>query len=314
MRKSIPKDVAASVRARLQNLAKQRGEDFQLVLSRFAIERLIYRLSCTKHAERFVVKGAILFHIWAESIFTHPYRATRDIDFLAHGDNQVENLVKIFVDVCNVPAPNDGLSYQASTINGERIKPDQEYEGVRIQFLVLLERARIPIQIDIGFGDAITPGPTPLKFPSMLGFPTPTIATYPRATVVAEKLQAMVQLGIANSRMKDFFDLWILSQHFEFAGDEVVKAIRATFDRRRTQVPDDIPFALTDKFFNDAIKQKQWKAFLKNMEAESVPPMSEVFGGLRQFLMPLIEAAGENKSVTTDWLPKGPWTDFVDGH
>lgn len=258
MSKQNPQNIAASVTVRLQNLSKQRGEDFQLVLSRYAVERLVYRLSCSQHSDRFIIKGATLFYLWAENPLANAYRTTRDIDFLAQGDNAVDSLVGVFTEVCNTPkVTDDGLIIQSNTITGELIKPDQEYQGVRIQIMTLLQRARIPIQIDIGFGDTVTPGPTMLQFPSMLGFPTPTFATYPRETVVAEKLQAMVQLGIANSRMKDFFDLWILSQNFTFSGDPLVRAIGATFSRRTTKVPKGIPFALTEAFYRDENKQRQ---------------------------------------------------------
>lgn len=303
MTKSNPHDRAASVRARLQNLAKQRSEDFQFVLGRYAIERLVYRLFQSKHADRFVVKGAILFHIWTEN----PYRATRDIDLLAHGNNTIEHLVTVFKEVCDVPVADDGLVFQSDAIIGERIKPDQEYEGVRIQFIALLQRARIPIQVDIGFGDVITPGPAVLQFPSMLGFSTPAIATYPRETVVAEKLQAMVQLGISNSRMKDFFDLWIMSQHFEFSCEQLANAVQATFARRGTPIPDGVPFALTERFYNDVNKQNQWKAFLKNASV-SVPPIHELFERLEQFLVPPIEAARDERAVYLHWPARGPWT------
>ncbi len=303
MTRSNPGDMAASVRARLQNLAKQRSEDFQLVLSRYAIERLVYRLSRSEHTDRFVVKGAILFHVWTEN----PYRATRDIDFLAHGDNAIENLMAVFADVCDTCVEDDGLIFQANTITGQLIKPDQEYEGVRIQLTAFLQRARIPVQIDIGFGDAISPAPTQLPFPSMLGFPTSTIAAYPRETVVAEKLQAMVYLGIANSRMKDFFDLWVLSQHFEFRGNELAEAIRSTFSRRRTPIPNGVPFALTEAFFTDESKQRQWKAFLRNVSVVPFPSIDEVFGQIKTFLMPMIAAANGEESEANVWLPKGPW-------
>jgi hypothetical protein len=202
--KGNPNNLAASVRQRLQNLARERKEDFQLVLSRYAIERLLHRIEQSPHGDRFILKGAMLLYLWADQI----YRPTRDIDFLARGDHSLSHLEGVFRDVCDQAVNDDGVIFRSDAVTGSVIKPDQEYQGVRILLEAKLERTRIPVQIDIGFGDAITPGPLPIAYPSMLGFPTPIVATYPRETVIAEKFHAMVMLGMANSRMKDFFDLW----------------------------------------------------------------------------------------------------------
>jgi len=303
MTKGSPKNVAASVRQRLLNLAHEHKEDFQLVLSRYALERLLHRIGQSPHRDRFVVKGAMLFHLWTNQT----YRPTRDIDFLTHGDHSVGHLEGIFRDVCNQAVADDGLVFAPDSVTGTVIKPDQEYQGVRVQLLATLERARIPVQIDIGGGDAITPGPQQIEYPSMLGFPTPVVSIYPRETVVAEKFQAMVMLGMANSRMKDFFDLWLLSTTFEFDGAILARAIQATFERRRTSLPDSIPIALSAEFHDDESKQKQWKAFISKGGLATPPPLSDLIEGLTSFLLPPVKAILAGQGFDNRWSPPGPW-------
>lgn len=223
------------------------------MLGRYALERLLHRIGQSTHHDKFVVKGAMLFHLWTNQT----YRPTRDIDFLAHGDHSVTHLEDIFREVCKRAVVDDGLVFEPDSVAGSVIKPDQEYQGARILLQAKLERARIPVQIDVAFGDAITPGPRQIEYPSMLGFPTPVVSIYPRETVVAEKFQALVTLGMANSRMKDFFDLWLLATTFEFDGDLLAQAIQATFERRRTPLPEAIPTALTVDFYDDDVKQRQ---------------------------------------------------------
>jgi hypothetical protein len=303
MTKGRPKNIAASVRQRLQNLARQRKEDFQLVLNRFALERLLHRIDDSPHRDRFVVKGAMLFHLWTDQ----PYRPTRDIDFLAYGDHSVAHLEAVFREVCDRDVEDDGVVFGSDSVVGDVIKPDQEYQGVRIQLVAKLERARIPVQIDIGFGDAITPGPQRIAYPSMLGFPTPTVTTYPRETVVAEKFQALVMLGMANSRMKDFFDLWVLIENFDFDGELVARALKATFERRRTPIAEAIPVGLTAEFHDDGPKQKQWKAFISNGGLAAAPRLPETTARLRTFLLPPAVAIRAGTPFRRRWIPPGPW-------
>lgn len=303
MTKERPKNFAASVRQRLQNLARERREDFQLVLSRYALERLLHRIDQSPHRGQFVVKGAMLFHLWTNQ----PYRPTRDIDFLSNGDHSVARLETLFQEVCDQAVQEDGLVFLAASVVGDVIKPDQEYQGVRIQLEAKLERARIPVQIDIGFGDAITPGPQTVEYPSLLGLPTAIISTYPRETVVAEKFQAMVILGMANSRMKDFFDLWILCENFDFDGDILTRAIQATFERRRTALPPDVPTALTAEFHEDDAKQIQWKAFIAKGGLGTTPPLPVLIAKLKTFLLPLSDAIRSGESFRRRWMPRGPW-------
>lgn len=303
MTKGNPKNVAASVRQRLHNLARERKEDFQLVLSRFALERLLHRMGQSLHRDRFVVKGALLFHLWTD----RTYRPTRDIDLLAHGDHSLAHLEGIFREVCSQAVEDDGVIFESESVTGSIIKPNQEYQGVRVALQANLERARIPVQIDIGFGDVVTPAPQQVQYPSMLGFPTPVISTYPRETVVAEKFQAMVMLGMANSRMKDFFDLWLLSESFEFDGEVLARAIQATFDRRRTPLPEVIPTALSADFYDDDSKQKQWKAFISKGGLDTPPPLPDLIAGLKAFLLAPVEAIRTGLGFPKCWLPPGPW-------
>lgn len=205
-------NIAASVGQKLRNIARQRNEDFALVLTKFALERLLFRLSQSKHRDAFVLKGALLFELWTQG----PYRTTRDADLLARGDNAPEILTNVFRDVCNIAVVDDGLRFDAQTVKAERIAEDANYQGVRATFMGYLENARIPIQIDIGFGDVVTPAPAEVEFPTLLDFPAPKLLVYPRESVIDEKFEAMAKLGIANSRMKDFYDLWKLSRDFAF--------------------------------------------------------------------------------------------------
>jgi predicted nucleotidyltransferase component of viral defense system len=250
------KNIAASVRQRLSNRARERGEDFDLLLARYALERLLYRLSLSPHADEFVLKGAQLFFVWMDS----PYRITRDLDLLRRGDSTIPQLEAIFRALCQQPVEKpDGIEFMSETVKGEVIREQAKYRGVRIRLLYRLAEAQNTLQIDIGFGDAVTPAPKIVEFPSLIGFPLPRIKAYSREAVIAEKFQALVMLGITNSRMKDFFDLSILARTFHFDGEMLCRAIAATFKRRRTVVPNTVPVALTAQFAEDPIKQKQWQ-------------------------------------------------------
>ena len=214
MKASTKTNLPASVRQRLLNIARERHADFQLILIQYGIERLLYRLSRSNYKDRFLLKGAMLFSVWSEE----PFRSTRDIDLLGQGDSSVASLHKTFEEICRTAVEDDGVQFLVDTIRGEEIRDDQEYHGVRLRFEGQLAGARIPIQIDIGFGDAVAPPPEVIDYPVMLDSPAPRLHVYPREVVVAEKFHAMVIRGLANSRMKDFFDVWILASMFEFAG------------------------------------------------------------------------------------------------
>jgi hypothetical protein len=227
-----PKNISASVRQKLKNIALTQREDFQAILTRYALERFLYRLSQSEEGDKFVLKGALLFTIWSKQ----PHRATRDMDLLGFGENSPSYLQVIFQNICRLEVQSDGLEFNSEQVNCQLIKADQEYEGVRVNLLGNLTdtKTRISLQIDVGFGDAICHAPVKLQFPTILDFPAPKISTYPRESVIAEKFQAMVILGIANSRMKDFYDLWFLASNFEFDGQLLSRAIQMTFERRKS--------------------------------------------------------------------------------
>jgi hypothetical protein len=302
--KKRPGNVAASVRQRLFNHARQHKDDFQYVLTRYGLERLLYRLSKSPHAGTFVLKGAALFQLWSG----HPHRPTRDLDLLGYGEPTADRIEKIFREVCSLSVHDDGLIFD-HTICAEQIKEDDKYQGVRLRTEARLGNAKIPLQIDVGFGDVVTPGAVDVIYPTLLDQPAPTLRAYPRETVVAEKFQAMVMLGIFNSRMKDFYDLWILARQFAFEGPTTCQAIQATFTRRQTELPLRTPLALTMDFAADGSKAIQWRAFLRKAKLidESVP-LSEVVDSLEPFLMEPTRAIVAGKPFAQQWLPGGPWT------
>jgi len=292
------------VRHRLTRIARANGEDFHLVLTRYGLERLLYRLARSPHGEAFVLKGACLFQLWSN----HPHRPTRDLDLLGRGEGSVERFAGIFRDVCRQPVAADGLEFLADRVRGESIKDEDQYQGIRLRVDARLANARLPLQVDIGFGDAITPGPIDIDYPTLLDFPAPSLRAYPRETVVAEKFQAMVTLGMANSRMKDFFDLWTLARQYAFDGATLAAALRATFARRQTNLPAAPPLALTPVFALDKPKQTQWRAFLRKGKLTGDPvELPEVIGVLAPFLMPPLRAVSEGRPFASQWLPGGPW-------
>jgi predicted nucleotidyltransferase component of viral defense system len=299
-----PRDVGASIRQRLLNLARERGDDFQLVLTRYALERLLYRLGRTEHRDRFVLKGATLFAAWFET----PYRATRDLDLLGRGESSAESILVLFQELCAIATPEDGLDFQADTVQAGEIMDAQEYEGLRVTMTALLAGARIPIQVDIGFGDAVTPGTEELELPTLLDHPRPRVLAYPPESVIAEKLQAMVTLGVANSRMKDFYDVAALAQKRGFKGRVLCEAIRATFGRRGTALPEKTPTALTHEFAGDPVKRAQWDAFVKRAGLREAGSFADAVGAIRSFLAPPLDALAAGRLIDASWSPGGPWT------
>jgi predicted nucleotidyltransferase component of viral defense system len=304
MKGSTKTNLPASVRQRLLNLAKERRADFQLILIQYGIERLLYRLSRSTYKDRFLLKGAMLFSVWSNE----PFRSTRDVDLLGQGDSSVPATRKTFEEICRTAVEADGIEFMADSIEGEEIRTDQEFQGVRLCFEGRLAGARIPIQIDIGFDDAVVPPPDVIDYPVMLDFPAPQLRAYPREVVVAEKFHAMVIRGLANSRMKDFFDLWMLSTMFEFTGLRLSEAIAATFERRNTPLPSNSPLALTEEFYNDPGKQVQWNAFIRkgrlNIQEND---FGKVVSVLRGFLMPPTLALVERQGFEAKWRAGGPW-------
>ena len=301
-----PADVAASVRARLLADAKARGEEFERTLSRFATERLLFRLGESDARDRCVLKGAGLLTVWLRD----PYRATRDVDFLATGPDNDDAIRGIIQTICAVPCPEDGLQFDLTDLRLQSIRENVEYAGKRAQFIAHLGTARIKVQIDFGFGDAVAGGPEPIEYPAMLNdLPAPHIHAYPRVVSVAEKFEAMVKLGITNSRMKDFHDVWALSDSFAFDGSVLRAAVIACFDRRRTEWSSEIPSALTPAFYDNSDLQVRWSAYLRSGSVLIAP--SARFGvigeGIIQFLAPVRDSIVASEEFQTKWNPGGPW-------
>ena len=280
-----PRDIGASVRARLLNLAREKGQAFDLLLTRYAAERLLYRLSTTLHRDRFVLKGAMLMTAW----FDAPHRPTRDVNFLGYGDSTPESMLAVFREICAIEG-GDGVIFDVDTLQVELIREELEYGGLRLRTTARLAGARITVVIDIGFGDAIEPGIEEINLPALLDSPEPRLRAYARETVVAEKFQAMVMLGLANSRMKDYYDIWMLSRSYDFDAERLSRAVAATFARRGTAIPEEVPDALTAAFATNATKQRQWAAFVRDLAAD-VPTLESIVTDLADFLMPYAQQA-----------------------
>lgn len=288
-------DLVASIHTRLLNLAKARGDDFNMVLTRYAIERFLYRLSLVPARDVYWLKGALLFDLW----FDVPHRPTRDADFLGFGPADTEALASTIREICGV-AVDDGMEFDPASIAIEEIREEASYGGLRVRLVGRLGNARSTVQLDVGYGDAVTPGPEEAVYPTLLDDqPPPRLRVYPRAAVAAEKLEAIVSLGMANSRMKDYFDLRALALEGVLDARLLGDAIAATFQRRGTVVPMGVPLGLSDEFARDVAKRAQWKAFLGKNRLDA-PTLDEVIGEVRHFVTePLKLAAHQFKSRTT---------------
>ena len=287
--------LAASVRDRLFNLTKTRGEFFDLILVRYALERFLFRLSITENKSEFILKGAMLFQIWSD----RPFRPTRDLDLLAVGEVNMGLIAEKIKTICEAQIEDDGLFFDLCKLTVEEIREDDRYGGVRAKFTARLGSARIPIQIDFGIGDAVTPPPIESEYPSLLNMPHPVILAYPRETVIAEKLEAIVELGVTNSRMKDYFDLWFLATTYKDDFDVLALALKRTFDRRHQSIPQDIPAGLSDDFAQDPAKQKQWSSFQMKVTGSS-GEFIEIVMAIRAFAMPVFEAASRLQILRHD--------------
>jgi len=293
-------DLAASVHQRLLNHARSEGRRFNEVLQRYALERWLYRLSISSHADRFILKGGLLLSTWDLPI----QRPTKDIDLLASATNDLDGVLAMIREICIVAVEPDGLVFHEPTVTSERIAEDAVYEGVRSTFTGSLGKARLAMQIDLGFSDVITPGPISMTFPTILELPAPELRAYNRETTIAEKFEAMIKLGELNSRMKDFFDIWSLATNQAFDGDMLSEAIAQTF-RRRGTVMDANAVCFEDTFGNSETKQTQWRGFLKRTQlAESAPALFvDVWRDVMAFLRPMISPS----AGAAHWLPGGPW-------
>jgi hypothetical protein len=297
------KDIAASVRQQLQNEAKATGRPFQEVLQYFAMERFLYRLSRSRHADRFILKEALMLAAW----HAPATRPTRDIDFLARMENSVDAVLAVVREVCGQEVEPDGLVFDAGSLQGAVIKEDADYEGVRLTFQAYLQNARVQMQIDLGFGDVVFPAATLTDYPTILDYPAPLIRGYSRETAISEKFEAMTKLGQLNSRMKDFFDIWLLSRQFDFDGATLARAVTSTFANRKTPI-DTTPVALTRVFAEEPTKLAQWRGFLRKSRLENVPgDLGEIVDALAVFLLPVAWAAHQSQPFKEIWLAPGPW-------
>ncbi len=273
----MSKDLGASVRARLLNIAKEQGADFNQVLVRFALERLLYRLSQSEHADRFLLKGALLFTLW----YDMPHRSTRD---------DLDSILQTFRQIASVTV-DDAIVFDSESVTVEPIRRDARYSGVRVMISSELANARCRTQVDVGFGDAVTPGPVHATYPVLLSdFPAPRLRTYPVYTVIAEKLHAIASIGMANTRMKDYLDLWVLLEREKLNRRTLARAIAATFTRRSTVVPVVVPVGLSDEFGSDPSRQALWKGFLAKNEL-AVVSLMDVVVAIRSALQPAMEQA-----------------------
>ena len=305
MRRRRPRNIAASVRQRLLDHARERGEDFNYLLTRYANERLLYRLAESGYRDQFVLKGAVLFELWTATA----HRATRDVDLLGFGEPAVAPVQAVFRDLCTMRVAPDGVHFLSASVRAEPIRERQAESGIRVRLIADLDGARISLQVDIGFGDVVTPDVLEAEFPTLLDFPAPRLQAYPRETVVAEKFEAMVRLGIANTRMKDYYDLWVMAMSFAFRGNSLAAALAATFSSRGTPLPIDAPVALSPEFSADPGKQAQWSAFVGRVDLSGCPSLDAVVATLRRFLLAPVSAATQDARFERDWPAGGDWGD-----
>jgi hypothetical protein len=299
-----PKNVAASVRQRLLNQARENKRPFMELLQYYAMERFLLRMSKSEHAESFVLKGALLLRV----VGMNEVRPTKDIDLLGMAGEDMERLKTVVRDCCTTKVADDGLIFHSNTVEAEEIRDDQAYQGVRITFNGKLGTARIFMQIDIGFGDVVSPKPLLVEYPVLLDGESPKLLAYTLESAIAEKYQAMVYLDMANSRMKDFYDIWYLMNNQRFNGTDLQKAIELTFQRRKAELPEEPPAALTVAFYSDESKNVQWKAFKKKVGIENVPEtLEEIITGIHRFIWPLNMSLKKEDEFNLTWNPQNGW-------
>ncbi len=297
------KNTAASVHQRLLNKARESSLPFNELLQHFAIERFIYRLSRSPHADRFILKGALMFSAWSGS----GLRPTMDIDLLGRIDNNLEVIVVTMKDVCGMDVEADGMSFNAETVTAAKITEGAEYEGVRVRIQGSLGNARVSLQVDIGFGDVIVPGPSRVIYPVLLDFPAPELNGYTIESAIAEKFQTMVKLGVLNSRMKDFYDIWMLARTFDFNGETLAEAVEETFKNRNTLITI-APTIFNPSFVNDGDKKVQWQGFIRKARLIDAPDAFEdVVAAIIVFLEPLVASLADRRTFHSIWNAPGPW-------
>lgn len=298
------RNVGASVRARLMNRSRETSEDFQFLLERYARERFLYRLGESQHREHYVLKGATLLVLWGEAV----YRPTHDLDFASYGSPLADDVRSTIGDICETKVDDDGVFFDSGDIKVKPISAHEEDIGFRALFWAKISSARIRMQIDIGFGNTIQPSLLDADYPTLLDASRPQIRVYPREAVVAEKLHAMVVLGEQNSRYKDFYDLYSLAQHTGFDGEPLMRTIGATFKRRSTTIFQNLPVALTPRFYDDANRAEQWRIYLERNKLSGTPSDFATVGDcLLSFLREPWDAMGRESEFTGNWSAGGPW-------
>jgi len=298
------KNVPASIHRRLLNKARESGRPFNELLQYFAMERFLYRLTRSRHANAFILKGGLMLTVWKAP----SSRPTMDIDLLGRTANDVSTLVAIFRELCEQDVEPDGLAFDASSVTGEVITEDAEYEGVRIRCWGSLGPAQVTLQIDVAFGDVIVPQPEFNDWPTILDLPAPRLRGYSRESTIAEKLEAMVRFGVVNSRLKDFFDIWLLSRQFDFDGETLSAAIRATFASRQSTIPA-LPVGLSTIFGEDQARARQWRGFVRRNRLDGAPEeFAAVIVSVADFLTPVTDALASGRSFSAIWRAPGPWS------
>lgn len=304
-RKREIRNVPASIHQRLLNLAHRRGIRFNLLLQRYAMERFLYRLAASPEVDRFTLKGAALFRVWTGQ----ELRPTRDIDFLASARGDHAALRTSFEAICAVACPQDGVIFDPATMQLRDIREEQPYGGVRARMEGRLGQARLHLQVDIGFGDVITPEREERDYPTLLDLPAPRLWTYPRETLVAEKFEAMVSRGMTNTRVKDLWDIACLARRFGFDGETLRTAFDETLRRRQTPLAGERPIALMPSYYLDATRTKGWQVLQVQIGVPADGPSLLVEAGeeLLRFLGPVCDSLIEGGPFTHAWPAGGPW-------
>lgn len=302
--KKVVTNIQASIRDRLRNKAKETNRPFAEILQYYGMERFLYRLSRSEYADQFVLKGALLFTVW--QILDR--RTTLDIDLLARYDNQVASIEAVIRHVCDVSVEPDGLIFDANTVQGRKIKEDADYEGVRVKFVGFLERSHIPMQIDVGFGDIVYPKTKAIDYPVILDFPRPHLKGYPAESVISEKFEAMIKLGLLNSRMKDFYDIWLMLHQFDFDGADLAEALRKTFNHRKTDLPKGQPLFAEEIYDEKSDRQALWKMFLKKGDIKHASEKLAVTAKeIENFLIKPLDAINRAEEFVGEWKAPGVW-------
>ncbi|MBL7131066.1 MAG: nucleotidyl transferase AbiEii/AbiGii toxin family protein [Candidatus Omnitrophica bacterium] len=288
----------------LQNKARETNRPFVEVLQYYGMERFLYRFSRSKYTDKFILKGALMFTVWQ----VPERRTTIDIDFSARYDNQIAAIEKVIKDVCKVSVPPDGLVFDSQAVKGQKIKEAADYGGVHVKFRGFLERSRISMQIDVSFGDIIYPKPKVIDYPVILDFPKPHLKGYPAESVVSEKFEAMVKLGLLNSRMKDFYDICLMMRQFDFDGPKLIEALKGTFEHRKTPLPEHKTLFAEEIYDETSDRQMLWSAFLKKGDIKYAPEkLRTTAREIEQFLIKPLDAIRRTQEFSKEWKAAGPW-------